>query len=36
MKIPEVKDDLLKKSNPNNFCLYQCAFNEGGDLEVYA
>lgn len=33
--MPEVKD-MLKRSNPNAFDLYQCAFLNGGELEVYA
>ena len=36
MMLPEVKDELLKRANPNQFDLYQCAFNEGGELETYA
>ena len=36
MKLPEIKDELLPRANPNNFDLYQCAFGEGGELEAYA
>ena len=36
MLMPEVFDDLIHKSNPNQYDLYQCAFGEGGDLAVYA
>jgi len=36
MRIPEVKDDLIKRSNPNNFDLYKVAFSAGGELEFYA
>ena len=32
MTLPEVKDELLKRANPNNFDLYMCAFGEGGEL----
>ena len=36
MRITEVKDDLIKRSNPNNFELYKVAFSAGGELEFYA
>lgn len=36
MRLPEVKDKLLRKANPMNFDLYKCAFEEGGELEMYA
>ena len=36
MKLPEVKDDLIKRSNPNNFDLYKVAFSDGGELGFYA
>jgi len=36
MQLPEVKFELIKRANPNNFDLYQCAFGEGGELEAYA
>lgn len=34
--MPEVNKDMIKRSNPNAFDLYQCAFGHGGELEVYA
>jgi len=36
MQLPEVKFELIKRANPNNFDLYKCAFSEGGELEAYA
>ena len=34
--MPEVKNDMIFKTNPMNFDLYRCAFEEGGELAVYA
>lgn len=36
MTLPEVKDELLKRANPNNFDLYMCAFGDGGELQAYS
>lgn len=36
MQLPEVRNDLLRKSNPMNFDLYKCVFTEGGELAFYA
>lgn len=36
MKLPEVKEELLKRANPHLFDLYRCAFEQGGELQVYA
>ena len=36
MQLPEVRLELLKRANPHNFNLYDCAFGEGGELQVYA
>jgi len=36
MLLPEVRNDLLRKSNPMNFDLYKCVFTEGGELAFYA
>lgn len=36
MQLPEVKDDLLRKSNPMNFDLHKCAATPGGELAFYA
>lgn len=36
MMLPEVKDELISKANPNSIDLYQSAFSKGGELESYA
>lgn len=36
MMLPEVKFDLLRKSNPMNFDLYKCVYTEGGELAFFA
>ena len=36
MLLPEVKDELISKANPNSIDLYQSAFSPGGELESYS
>ena len=36
MLLPEVKDELITKANPNSIDLFQSAFSSGGELESYS
>lgn len=36
MRLPEVKNELIRKANPMNFDLYRCAMSVNGELESYA
>lgn len=36
MSLPEIKNDLIKRYNPNNFDLYECTFGVGGELQAYS